>query len=114
MQKSCRHPAPPPFYPHYRNHIVISQYFVLEHNPALVELSAANFLSVACARMAPSGGEAVIRDTWMSAKCPSRRFYDVLVASAFPLIPMLVKTISSSEGLLKRLVRENHGKATAD
>jgi hypothetical protein len=60
--------------------------------------------------MAPSGGEAVIRDTWMSANCHSRRFYDVLVASAFPLIPMLVKTISSSEGLLKRLARENHAK----
>ena len=54
--------------------------------------------------------EAVIRDTWMSAKCHSRRFYDVLVTSAFPLIPMLVKTISSSEGLLKRLARENHAK----
>jgi hypothetical protein len=64
--------------------------------------------------MAPSGGEAVIRDTWMSANCHSRRFYDVLVASAFPLIPMLVKTISSSEGLLKRLARENHGKGTAE
>jgi hypothetical protein len=58
--------------------------------------------------------EAVIRDTWMSAKCHSRRFYDVLVASAFPLIPMLVKTISSPEGLLKRLARENHAKGTAE
>jgi hypothetical protein len=27
---------------------------------------------------------------------------------------MLVKTISSSEGLLKRLARENHGKGTAE
>jgi hypothetical protein len=32
--------------------------------------------------------EAVIRDTWMSAKCHSRRFYDVLVTSAFRLIPI--------------------------
>jgi hypothetical protein len=44
--------------------------------------------------------EAVIRDTWMSAKCHSRRFYDVLVTSAFLLIPMLVKTVSRSEGVL--------------
>jgi len=56
--------------------------------------------------------EAVIRDTWMSAKC--RRFYDVLVTSAFPLIPMLVKTVSRSEGLLKRLARENHAKGAAE
>jgi hypothetical protein len=54
--------------------------------------------------------EAVIRDTRMSAKCHSRRFYDVLVTSAFPLILMLVKTVSRSEGLLKRLARENHAK----
>jgi hypothetical protein len=69
-------------------------------------------------RLEMSGGfwrEAVIRDTWMSAKCPSRRFYDVLVASAFPPIPMLVKTISSSEGLLNaRKPRKRDGGIVAN